>query len=227
MKFKRTLILYVITNYISAILLLHFLIIVLLDTSHVYSAFIFWLVVSPLIIYGDKRKQKKGYVKDKQNNYCKSSYSFAKPVVSTVIPNWTPDIIQTLDSKAFIRLIAEYFEIKGFLIKFPASIDRNMVDVFFLYTSKGVRFAIVKCRAIGGDLVSLETVKSFSDLSKQYNLINLALVTTGSFEDDPSGVIKNRAGFNLIGAPQLISMLTALPINKQAYLFTNMMLNKN
>jgi len=31
----------------------------------------------------------------------------------------------------------------------------------------------------------------------------------------------------LIGAPQLISMLTALPIEEQTYLFANMMLNKN
>lgn len=85
----------------------------------------------------------------------------------------------------------------------------------------------MKCRVIGRDLVSLETVKILSDLSEQYGLKNLALVTTGNFEDDPSGVIKNRAGFNLIGAPQLISMLTALPIEEQTYLFANMMLNKN
>jgi hypothetical protein len=131
------------------------------------------------------------------------------------------------NSKVFINLIAEHFKLEGFVVKYPASTDRNMVDVFFLYTPENVRFAMVKCRAIGGDLVSLETVKLFSDLSKQYGLINLAFVTTGNFENDPSGMIKNRRGFNLIGAPQLISMLTALPINKQVYLFSNMMLNKN
>jgi len=88
-------------------------------------------------------------------------------------------------------------------------------------------FAVVRCRAIGGDLVSLKTVKSLYDLSRQYGLINLALVTTGDFEGDPSGLLKNKKGFNLIGAPQLISMLTALPLEEQTYLFANMMLNKN
>lgn len=227
MKFKRTLIFYVFIHYLQSILHLYILSFLLLGTSQVYSAFIFWLVVSPLIIYGDKKKHKKDYVKDEQNNYCKSSYSFTKPVVSTVTPNWTSEIIQSLDSRAFIRLIAEYFEIKGFLIKFPTSIDKDMVDVFFLHTVKNIPFAIVKCRVIGRDLVSLETVKLLSDLSEQYGLNNLALVTTGNFENDPSGVIKNRAGFNLIGAQQLISMLTALPIEEQTYLFANMMLNKN
>jgi len=40
-------------------------------------------------------------------------------------------------------------------------------------------------------------------------------------------LITTKKGFNLIGAPQLISMLTALPIEEQTYLFANMMLNKN
>jgi hypothetical protein len=172
-------------------------------------------------------KHKEGYVEDEQNNYYKSPDVFTEPVVPTVIPNWTPDIIQSLDFKAFIQLIAGYFEKKGFLIEYPPFLKGDMEDVFFLHTVKNIPFAIVKCRVIGRDLVSLETVKILSDLSEQYGLKNLALVTTGNFEDDPSGVIKNRAGFNLIGAPQLISMLTALPIEEQTYLFANMMLNKN
>ena len=232
MKFRRIILIYVINHYIQSILYLHCLIVVLLGTNHVYSAFIFWLVVSFLILYGDKLdyvkiKQKENCVKNEQNNYYKVSDISTKPVVSNVTPNWTPEIIQSLDSKTFIALLAEHFELTGFVVKYPTSTDRNMVDVFFLYTSENIRFAIVKCRAIGGDLVSLETVRSFSDLSKQYGVINLALATTGYFENDSAGLTKNKKGFNLIGAPQLISMLTALPIEEQTYLFANMMLNKN
>jgi len=158
----------------------------------------------------------------------KKRHKILKKIIKDTVPNWTLEILQSLDSKAFIKLVAEYFETKGFLIKYPTSIDKNTVDVFFLHQSENNRlFAIVRCRAIGGDLVSLKTVKSLYDLSRQYGLINLALVTTGDFEGDPSGLLKNKKGFNLIGAPQLISMLTALPLDEQTYLFANMMLNKN
>jgi len=237
MKFRRIISIYVIYNYVGVILFLHFLIVVRLGTSYIYSVFVFWLVVSFLIIYDSKledflsylsnREQERERAKSEQNNDYKLSDSITKPAVSIVIPNWTPEIIQSLDSKTFIALLAEHFKLTGFVVKYPTSTDRNMVDVFFLYTPENIRFAIVKCRAIGGDLVRLETVRSFSDLSKQYGVINLALATTGYFENDLEGLIKNKKGFNLIGAPQLISMLTALPIEEQTYLFANMMLNKN
>lgn len=110
---------YVFIHYLQSILHLYILSFLLLGTSYVYSAFIFWLVVSPLIIYGDKMKHKEGYVEDEQNNYYKSPDVFTEPVVSTVIPNWTPDIIQSLDFKAFIQLVTGYFEKKGFLIEYP------------------------------------------------------------------------------------------------------------
>jgi hypothetical protein len=236
MKFERTFILFII-SYVQSILFHYSLPVILLDISYLYSAFIFWLTVSFLIIYDSKledflsylsnRKQERERAKSERNNCHKSFDNVPKPAVSIVIPNWTPEIIQSLDSKTFMALLAEHFKLTGFVVKYPTSTDKDMVDVFFLYTPENVRFAIVKCRAVGGDLVRLETVSSFSDLSKQYGVINLALATTGYFEDDPSGLIKNKRGFNLIGTPQLISMLTALPINKQAYLFTNMMLNKN
>lgn len=152
----------------------------------------------------EKDKEKKWKVEFEEKKRQKN----LKKIIKDTVPNWTPDVLQSLDSKAFIRLIVEYFEAKGFLIKFPTSIDKNTVDIFFLHQPEmSMPFAVVKCRAIGGDLVSLKTIKSLYDLSRQYGLKNLALVTTGRFEDDPSGVIKNRAGFNLIGAPQLISML--------------------
>jgi len=149
-----------------------------------------------------------------------------KKIIKDTAPHWTPEILQSLDSKAFTKLIIEYFAIKGFLIEYPTSIDENTVDVFFLHQYEdNIPFMIVKCRAIGGDLVSLATVKSLYDLSRQYGLKNLALVTTGGFVYND--VFQNRKEFNLIGAQQLISMLTALPLDEQTYLFANMMINKN
>jgi len=218
---------YVVLHYVQSILFLYVLSFLLLGTSHVYSAFIFWLVVSFLIIYGDNRKQKKDYIKDEQNNYYKLPDSFTKSVAPTVIPNWTLDILQSLDSKTFMKLVAGYFEAMDFTIKYPTSIDNKMIDVFFLHKSdNNVPFAIIKCRAIGGDSVNLATLGILYDLSKQYGLINLSLVTTGDFSNELFDLVKNRKGFNLIRASQLISLLAKLPIEEQTYLFADMMLNK-
>jgi len=52
------------------------------------------------------------------------------------------------------------------------------------------------------------------------------LVTTGDFSNEVFDLLKNRKGFNLIRASQLISLLAKLPIEKQTYLFADMMLNK-
>jgi|WetSurMetagenome_2_1015567.scaffolds.fasta_scaffold01729_11 hypothetical protein len=201
-----------------------------------FFAFLFILFIFVLIFrVWENKMQFLSYLrqKDKEKKWKvefeeKKRQKDLKKLIKDIVPHWTPEVIQSLDSKAFIKLVAEYFETKGFLTKFPTSTDKNTVDVFFLHQPEhNMPFAIVKCRAIGRDLVSLETVKLLSDLSKQYGLINLAVATTGYFENDPTGLIKNKKGFNLIGAPQLISMLTALPIEEQTYLFANMMLNKN
>ncbi len=145
-------------------------------------------------------------------------------LIKTTVPNWTPDILQSLNSKVFIKLVASYFRAKGFLIEYPPFLKGEMEDVFFLYESSKP-FAIVKCRAINKDIVSIDTISSFYDLSKQQGFINLALVTTGEFAKNDT--FQNRRGFNLIGAPQLISLLSQLPMDEQTYLFAEMLIDKN
>lgn len=169
--------------------------------------------------------------KDKENKWeidyqTKKRQESLKKIIKDTVPNWTSEIIQSLESKAFIKLVAGCFEAKGFLIKYPSSIDKNTKDIFFLHQSdSNLPFAVIKCRAIGDDLVSLNSLKVVYDLSKQYGLKNLALVTTGGFVDNDA--FQNRRGFNLIGAPQLISLLSQLPMDDQTYLFAEMLIDKN
>ncbi len=80
---------------------------------------------------------------------------------------------------------------------------------------------------------------NFSPINDQKAKKYWTVLTIHCFGDDKFGISYDRrfcryyvfqdkkGGCNLIGALQLISMLTALPINKQVYLFSNMMLNKN
>lgn len=169
-----------------------------------------------------KDKEKKWEQEYKQDKRQKE----LKKIIQDTVPHWTPDIIQSLESKAFIKLVAGYFEAKGFFIKYPSSIDKNTKDIFFLHqSSSNLPFAVVKCRAIGDDLVSLNSLKVVYDLSKQYGLKNLALVTTGGFVDNDA--FQNRRGFNLIGVLELISVLSRLPIDEQTYLFAEMLIDNN
>jgi len=201
-----------------------------LNQNYAFLVIVLWLVVG--FLFNSFNENLNSTIKNQQKqkdlkSLQKRRRHLLNKIIETTTPDWTPEVLQSLNFKQFFNLVKSYFELKGFQIDYPASFAKNTEDVFFLYTPENIRFAIVKCRAIGGDLVSLETVRSFSDLSKQYGVINLALATTGYFENDLEGLTKNKKGFNLIGAPQLISMLTALPIEEQTYLFANMMLNKN
>ncbi len=142
-----------------------------------------------------------------------------------VVPIWTIQFIQSLDFKLFIKLVAGYFELKGFSIKYSSHSD--MSDVFFLYKLNGIiPYPVVKCRAIGADLVSVETVKNFYNLSKQYGLTNIIFVTTGKFSSEVFTLLKNQKGFNLIDVNRFISLLTMLPIEKQMDLFAEVLIDK-
>jgi len=163
-----------------------------------------------------KRKQLLEQQKKRQN--------LLDNLIKTTVPNWTPDILQLLNSKIFIKLVAGCFRAKGFLIEYPPFPKGEMEDVFFLYKSNKP-FAIVKCRAINKDIVSVDTISSFYDLSKQKGFINLALVTTGEFAKNDA--FQNRRGFNLIGVLELISLLSQLPISEQTYLFVEMLIDSN
>ncbi len=198
-------------------------------------AFIFVLFIIALIFKSwDNKIQFFSYLhrKDKEKKWRiefeeKKRQKELKKIIRDTVPNWTSEIIQSLDSKVFIKLVANYFEATGFLIKYPSSIDSQTSDIFFLYKPEiSSPFAIVKCRAIGSDSVSLKTFTTFYDLSRQYGVINMALVTTGGFIEDVQDLIKHRKGINLIGMAQLISLLSKLPIEEQTYLFADMLLNK-
>ncbi len=145
---------------------------------------------------------------------------------NNIVPTWTVDIIQSLDSKVFIKLLKGYFEAKGFVIRYISN-DKNMEDVFVICKSnRTASHSIIKCRTIGCDLVSLDTVKILCNLSKQYSLTNLTIVTTGKFSNEVSTLLKNRKGFNLIDVNRLISLLMMLPIEKQIDLFAEALIDK-
>ena len=101
-----------------------------------------------------------------------------------------------------------------------------MEDVFIICKlNRTASHSIIKCRAIGCDLVSLDTVKVLYNLSKQYSSTNLMIVTTGKFSNEVSTLLKNRKGFNLIDVDRFISLLMMLPIEKQVDLFSALELN--
>lgn len=130
-----------------------------------------------------------------------------------IAPKWTPEIIQSLESKEFIKLVEGYFEALGYLIKYPVSLNNKSSDFFFLHKSQTTPpLGIVKCRAIGSDSVSLKTFNSLYDLSVQNGLFNLVLVTTGGFAEEIQSLIKERKGINLVNMSKLISLLSSLPV---------------
>jgi len=163
-------------------------------------------------------------------SYFKSTFSTKTATYKNtqVAPKWTPEIIQSLESKKLIKLVEGYFEALGYLIKYPVSLDNKINDFFFLHKSQTTPpFGIVKCRAIGSDSVSLKTFNSFYDLSIQNGLFNLVLVTTGGFVEEIQNLIQERKGVNLVNMSKLISLLSSLPVDRQVYLLSEIFLNKN
>ncbi len=140
--------------------------------------------------------------------------------LNNTTPKWTVELIQNIEFQEFIDFVANYFKMAGFNSK-SSSITNNL-GIFFLYKAKdNLPFALVGCRPIGCDIVSIDTVKSFYNLSKSYNLDNLILVTSGSFSDESYSFIKGIDCFHLVPIQSFISLLSELPIKKQTYLFVS------
>jgi|WetSurMetagenome_2_1015567.scaffolds.fasta_scaffold11054_4 hypothetical protein len=192
--------------------------------------FVFTLIISVLSFLLFIFRKKKDYQRYLELNFGRKKWRekleqnkkqklFNKALENTT-PKWTIEFIQGIDFKVFIDLIFNYFKAVGFIAK-TSSITNNL-GIFFLYEPENnLPFALVGCRSLGCDIVSLDTVKYFYDLSKTYNLDNLILITTGSFSDESYSFVKGFEYFHLVPVQRFISLLSELPIKKQTHLFVS------